>query len=154
MKKISVAIVASLFAFSASFAMQGQHERRQEQKSMAERAKVEEIIKNPKAYLGQKVQIDGKIEDVVVNGQSFILEGDTLWGNDILVVSKGRILNLDDMADEEKRVNIVGTVKYANFYELENDLQSPINPEMELDKEKGVTYILLENFGTEARLSE
>lgn len=157
MKKTCRVILASfLFASSATvgFAMDGHKNQKQQKQEFSEKAEIKEINKNSEAFLGQRVEIEGEVEDVVVNGQSFILEGDTWFDNEILVVSKGRIVNLKDMADEDRRVVLTGTVKHANFYEIENNLGSNVDPNVELDKKKGVTYILLDNFQSAGKLSE
>lgn len=138
-------------AAQGAYAIEGQG---MSQEQFAEKATVKEINKNVEAFLGQRVQVEGEVEDVVVNGQSFILEGDTWTSNDILVVSKGRIVNLSSMANEDRRVSLVGTVKHANFYEIENELSANVDPDVELDKKKGVTYILLDNFQSAGQFSE
>lgn len=120
----------------------------------AEKTSVQEINKNSSNFIGRKVRVEGEVEEIVTGGQSFIIEGDNWTKNEILVVSKGRILNLDQLADENRRVTLTGTVKYANFYEISNNLNSGIDPDMELDKKKGVTYILLDNFESTGKLSE
>ena len=151
--KTTYAIVLGLILASGTFAMEG-YGSMQKQEGFAEKADVKEINKNPQAFLGQRVRVEGEVNDVVVGGQSFILEGDTWTNNDILVVSKGRIVNLNEMADENRRVTLTGTVKHANFYEIDNRLDANINPGVELDKEKGVTYILLDSFQSPGTLSE
>lgn len=151
--KTTYAIVLGIFLALGAFAMEG-HGSMQKQESFAEKADVKEINKNPQAFLGQRVRVEGEVNDIVVGGQSFILEGDTWTNNDILVVSKGRIVNLNEMADENRRVTLTGTVKHANFYEIDNRLDANIDPGVELDKEKGVTYILLDSFQSPGTFSE
>ena len=107
---------------------------------------LEGMLSKKKDFIGKRVKVKGEIDDIVMEDRSFILEGDTWFGNDILVVSKGKVMNLKDLADKVSKVTITGTVKHANFYEVENDLDSALNPELELDKKKGVTYILLDDF--------
>lgn len=149
MKKTFAAVIAGLMFSSLGFAKGTDHKVQEQQAvsdGIVEKAEVDKINEDHKSFIGKRVQIEGEIEDVVMQDQSFILEGDSWFNNDILVVSKGKILNLKDMADEDKRISVTGTVKHANFYEIENDLDSAVNPELELDKKKGVTYILLDNF--------
>lgn len=151
MKKICAAIMASLIFTPLAFAkgwdkQQKQQEQRVQAQMPVEKAEVDKINNEYKNFIGKRVQVEGEVEDVVLQDQSFILEGDSWLNNDILIVSQGKIVNLKDMADEDKRVSVTGTVKRANFYEIENDLDNAINPELELDKKKGVTYILLDNF--------
>ena len=123
------------------------HEKQQQQETtLVQEVNVEKINDNYKDFIGKRVKVKGEIDDIVMEDRSFILEGDTWFGNDILVVSKGKVMNLKDLADKESKVTITGTVKHANFYEVENDLDSALNPELELDKKKGVTYILLDDF--------
>ncbi|MCO4754879.1 MAG: hypothetical protein KC478_10390 [Bacteriovoracaceae bacterium] len=153
MKKIGIFIATAFLMTTSAYAMgegemhDSKHKAQQQQGStLVQEVNVEKINDNYKDFIGKKVKVEGEIEDVVMADQSFILEGDTWFGNDILVVSKGKIMNLKDLADKESRVTITGTVKHANFYEVENDLNSALNPELELDKKKGVTYILLDDF--------
>ncbi|GEM_PF-6963554 len=149
--KFTVIAIATACMFTATaYGMEGHkkvHEKQQQQETtLVQEVNVEKINDNYKDFIGKRVKVKGEIDDIVMEDRSFILEGDTWFGNDILVVSKGKVMNLKDLADKESKVTITGTVKHANFYEVENDLDSALNPELELDKKKGVTYILLDDF--------
>lgn len=149
--KFTVIAIATACMFTATaYGIEGHkkgHEKQQQQETtLVQEVNVEKINDNYKDFIGKRVKVKGEIDDIVMEDRSFILEGDTWFGNDILVVSKGKVMNLKDLADKESKVTITGTVKHANFYEVENDLDSALNPELELDKKKGVTYILLDDF--------
>lgn len=148
-----ITVVGLLFA-SQAFAGSSVNKSSSAADTFAEKASVKEINNNSDSFLGQRVEIEGEVEDIVMGGQSFILEGDTWTDNEILVVSKGRIVNLNTMADNDEKISLTGTVKHANFYEIDDNLEASVDPNMEIDKKKGVTYILLEKFNSAGKLSE
>tara|TARA_Y100000780_G_scaffold232596_1_gene269015 strand:+ start:164682 stop:165197 length:516 start_codon:yes stop_codon:yes gene_type:complete len=149
MKNTAIAIFSACMLASGAYAMEGSkhHDKNKQQQTatLVQEVNVEKINDNYKDFIGKKVKVKGEVDDIVMEDRSFILEGNTWFGNDILVVSKGKVVNLKELADKESQVTITGTVKHANFYEVENDLNSALNPELELDKKKGVTYILLDD---------
>lgn len=96
---------------------------------------VGEIINNPEAYQGQTVSVAGRVSDIT-SENSFTLEGPTIGGPDLLVLSStslsdltGREIDPDSLTNDLDQVQVTGTVRTFD----RNQLTSELNLDLDED---------------------
>lgn len=119
--------------------------------------KVRDIHKNPAAWTNKKVTVKGEVEHLDANAKLFVLDGDGIFNDRILVLEEGMMTSSQDVANQLKdddKVVLTGTVKRMTMAEIENKYGVTVTREIKDDFEGRVPVLVTKFSDVNKNLAE
>jgi len=119
--------------------------------------KVREINKNPVAWSNKKVTVKGEVEHLDANAKLFVLDGDGIFNDRILVVEEGMMTSAQDIAAQLKdddKIVLTGTVKRMTLSEIESKYKVSMSQDLKEDFEGRVPVLVTKFSDVNKNLAE